>query len=200
MWNLRLPYAPQLINARTIRLGRLSLPDPMVLNFSSSWECNYCMRRRAMSPAEAFFMHNPLSLRRNTESRDFDLELHHQLFPPHLTALLRVTTSLLAFLTLPEDLKWYFNVVKKLIPVKSFARSGWFIRQWLANLTHSRRIGTWISLNLVRNKTLHYSNKNSTFTKAICSFLHNIKYFWKFFLCFQCIVTHIQHLQFHSIK
>lgn len=38
------------------------------------------------------------------------------------------------------------------VPVKSFAKSGWFMRQWLANFTHSRRIGTWISLNLIRQK------------------------------------------------
>lgn len=33
-------------------------------------------------------------------------------------------------------------------PVRSLAKSGWFIRQWLANFTHSRRMGTWMSLNL----------------------------------------------------
>lgn len=33
-------------------------------------------------------------------------------------------------------------------PVRSRARSGWFMRQWLANFTHSSLTGTWMSLNL----------------------------------------------------
>lgn len=33
-------------------------------------------------------------------------------------------------------------------PVRSLARSGWFMRQWLANFTHSSLTGTWMSLNL----------------------------------------------------
>lgn len=159
-------------------------------------QLNYCIREREISLAEAFFVYNPLSLRSNTEGRDSDLELHHQLGPPQHW---QCHSGLqLAFLTLPGDLKWYFNIIIKLVPVKSFARSGWFIRQWLANLTHSRRMGTWISLNLVRNRTIHYNNKNSTSTKAICSFLHSIKDFWKCFLCFPCMVTCLQHPWFHS--
>lgn len=38
--------------------------------------------------------------------------------------------------------------VRVFLPVRSLARSGWFMRQWLANLTHSNLIGTWMSLNL----------------------------------------------------
>lgn len=41
---------------------------------------------------------------------------------------------------------------KQPVPVRSFAKSGWFIKQWLANFTHSNRTGTWMSLNL-RNHT-----------------------------------------------
>lgn len=33
-------------------------------------------------------------------------------------------------------------------PVRSRARSGWFMRQWLANFTHSSLTGTWMSLKL----------------------------------------------------
>lgn len=38
-----------------------------------------------------------------------------------------------------------------LSPVRSLARSGWFMRQWLANFTHSSLTGTWMSLNLGEN-------------------------------------------------
>lgn len=37
-------------------------------------------------------------------------------------------------------------------PVRSLAKSGWFMRQWLANLTHSSLMGTWMSLNLWRRE------------------------------------------------
>lgn len=47
-----------------------------------------------------------------------------------------------------------FNMLHADVPVRSFARSGWFIRQWLANLTHSSRIGTWMSLNLCRKREI----------------------------------------------
>lgn len=54
----------------------------------------------------------------------------------------------------PKYLKWIFfhqrapeifvimDIYGYTVPVKSFAKSGWFMRQWLANFTHSRRIGT----------------------------------------------------------
>lgn len=42
------------------------------------------------------------------------------------------------------------------LPVRSLAKSGWFIRQWLANFTHSSLMGTWMSLNLLeRNPHSH---------------------------------------------
>lgn len=43
-------------------------------------------------------------------------------------------------------------------PVRSFAKSGWFMRQWLANFTHSSLTGTWMSLNLETKIKLHTIN------------------------------------------
>lgn len=40
-------------------------------------------------------------------------------------------------------------------PVRSLARSGWFMRQWLANFTHSSLTGTWMSLNLGKKHQIY---------------------------------------------
>lgn len=45
----------------------------------------------------------------------------------------------------------------KSTPVRSLARSGWFMRQWLANFTHSSLTGTWMSLNLEKNTSYTYN-------------------------------------------
>lgn len=47
------------------------------------------------------------------------------------------------------------NTKKQSKPVRSFAKSGWFMRQWLANFTHSSLTGTWMSLNLETKIQLH---------------------------------------------
>lgn len=60
----------------------------------------------------------------------------------------------------------------KYIPVRSLAKSGWFMRQWLANLTHSSLTGTWISLNLKR-ETEQSMNEKLTNKSKIKS-----KYVW----------------------
>lgn len=111
-----------------------------------------------LSLVKIFFMPKPLSLRAALKAQDSAILKSNLNCPLH-----NVTECYkgwqLTFLTSPGDIELNFNVIVNLVPVKSFARSGWFIRQWLANFTHSRRMGTWISLNLFRNKTMCYNKK-----------------------------------------
>lgn len=131
-----------------------------MLNFNSSWECTYSKTRKVLSFGLRHSLYAvSLSERQHWKVRDSASKKSNLNYTLH-NVRERYFVLQLAFQTSPQDLQWYFHVIISLVPVKSFARSGWFIRQWLANFTHSRRIGTWISLNLFWNKTEHY-NKNS---------------------------------------